>query len=140
MGIFEAGFEKPSPIQEEAIPMALANRDILARAKNGTGKTAAFVIPVLEKVAAEKNYIQGRSHFNVALILVPTRELALQTSQVCKTLGNSILIQGKHLNLQIMVTTGGTSLKDDILRLNQPGIFKLSKCISSSLPQVESWI
>ncbi|KAJ3321451.1 DExD/H-box ATP-dependent RNA helicase dhh1 [Boothiomyces sp. JEL0866] len=106
MGIFEAGFEKPSPIQEEAIPMALANRDILARAKNGTGKTAAFVIPVLEKVAAEKNYIQ-------ALILVPTRELALQTSQVCKTLG-------KHLNLQIMVTTGGTSLKDDILRLNQP--------------------
>ncbi|KAJ3257876.1 DExD/H-box ATP-dependent RNA helicase dhh1 [Boothiomyces macroporosus] len=120
MGIFEAGFEKPSPIQEEAIPMALANRDILARAKNGTGKTAAFVIPVLEKVAAEKNYIQGRSHFNVALILVPTRELALQTSQVCKTLGNSILIQGKHLNLQIMVTTGGTSLKDDILRLNQP--------------------
>jgi ATP-dependent RNA helicase DDX6/DHH1 len=84
MGIFEAGFEKPSPIQEEAIPVALANRDILARAKNGTGKTAAFVIPVLEKVAAEKNYIQ-------ALILVPTRELALQTSQVCKTLGSYFL-------------------------------------------------
>jgi ATP-dependent RNA helicase DDX6/DHH1 len=107
MGIFEAGFEKPSPIQEEAIPVALANRDILARAKNGTGKTAAFVIPLLEKVSIDKNYIQ-------ALILVPTRELALQTSQVCKTLG-------KHLNLQIMVTTGGTNLKDDILRLNQTG-------------------
>lgn len=59
MGIFEAGFEKPSPIQEEAIPVALTNRDILARAKNGTGKTAAFVIPVLEKVSPEKNYIQG---------------------------------------------------------------------------------
>ena len=81
MGIFEAGFERPSPIQEEAIPVALANRDILARAKNGTGKTAAFVIPVLEKISSDKNYIQ-------ALILVPTRELALQTSQVCKTLGN----------------------------------------------------
>jgi ATP-dependent RNA helicase DDX6/DHH1 len=106
MGIFEAGFERPSPIQEEAIPVALKGRDILARAKNGTGKTAAFVIPVLEKIQSEKNYIQ-------ALILVPTRELALQTSQVCKILG-------KHLKLQIMVTTGGTSLKDDILRLEQP--------------------
>lgn len=42
MGIFEAGFEKPSPIQEEAIPIALLNRDILARAKNGTGKTVTF--------------------------------------------------------------------------------------------------
>ena len=107
MGIFEAGFEKPSPIQEEAIPIALAGRDILARAKNGTGKTAAFIIPVLEKVVSTKNIIQ-------ALILVPTRELALQTSQVCKNLG-------KHLNIQVMVTTGGTSLKDDILRLQQKG-------------------
>lgn len=58
MGIFEAGFERPSPIQEEAIPIALAGRDILARAKNGTGKTAAFIIPVLEKVNVSKNYIQ----------------------------------------------------------------------------------
>ena len=75
MGIFEAGFERPSPIQEESIPIALAGRDILARAKNGTGKTAAFVIPVLEKADSSKSAIQ-------AMILVPTRELALQTSQV----------------------------------------------------------
>jgi ATP-dependent RNA helicase DDX6/DHH1 len=105
MGIFEAGFEKPSPIQEAAIPVALTGRDILARAKNGTGKTAAFTIPTLEKVNAKINTIQ-------ALILVPTRELALQTSQVCRTLG-------KHLGLQIMVSTGGTNLRDDILRLNE---------------------
>jgi len=105
MGIFEAGFEKPSPIQEAAIPVALTGRDILARAKNGTGKTAAFTIPTLEKVNAKTNAIQ-------ALILVPTRELALQTSQVCRTLG-------KHLELQIMVSTGGTNLRDDILRLNE---------------------
>ena len=103
MGIFEAGFERPSPIQEEAIPIALAGRDILARAKNGTGKTAAFIIPTLEKVDATKSAIQ-------AILLVPTRELALQTSQVCKDLG-------KHLNLEIMVSTGGSALKDDILRL-----------------------
>lgn len=106
MGIFEAGFERPSPIQEEAIPIALTGRDILARAKNGTGKTAAFVIPTLEKINNKKAKVQ-------ALLLVPTRELALQTSQVCKNLG-------KHLGLQIMVTTGGTTLKDDIMRLSEP--------------------
>ena len=104
MGIFEAGFEKPSPIQEEAVPVALTGRDVLARAKNGTGKTAAFIIPTLERVNAKSSKIQ-------ALILVPTRELALQTSQVCKTLG-------KHLGVNVMVTTGGTGLKDDIIRLN----------------------
>lgn len=58
-GIFEKGFEKPSPIQEEAIPLALHGRNILARAKNGTGKTAAFAIPVLEKCRTEKCQIQG---------------------------------------------------------------------------------
>ncbi|KAL2441454.1 ATP-dependent RNA helicase DHH1 [Exophiala dermatitidis] len=106
MGIFEAGFEKPSPIQEETIPVALTGRDILARAKNGTGKTAAFVIPTLERINPKNPKTQ-------ALILVPTRELALQTSQVCKTLG-------KHLGINVMVTTGGTGLKDDIIRLGEP--------------------
>lgn len=59
MGIYEKGFEAPSPIQEESIPIALTGRDILARAKNGTGKTAAFSVPVLEKVDTSKNEIQG---------------------------------------------------------------------------------
>ena len=59
MGIYEKGFENPSPIQEESIPIALTGRDILARAKNGTGKTAAFCSPVLEKVDTSKNEIQG---------------------------------------------------------------------------------
>ncbi|KAM3378701.1 DEAD-box ATP-dependent RNA helicase 8 [Capsicum galapagoense] len=106
MGIYEKGFERPSPIQEESIPIALTGSDILARAKNGTGKTAAFCIPALEKIDQDKNAIQ-------VVILVPTRELALQTSQVCKELG-------KHLKIEVMVTTGGTSLKDDIMRLYQP--------------------
>ena len=61
MGIFEKGYEKPSPIQEESIPIALAGRDILARAKNGTGKTAAYLIPVLEKLDTGKNSIQGKT-------------------------------------------------------------------------------
>jgi ATP-dependent RNA helicase DDX6/DHH1 len=140
MGIFEAGFERPSPIQEESIPIALAGRDILARAKNGTGKTAAFVIPVLEKSDAAKPNIQ-------ATILVPTRELALQTSQVCRDLG-------KHLGLEVMVSTGGSSLKDDILRLYntvhiiiatpgrlldmaQKGIANMSQCTVVALDEAD---
>lgn len=105
MGIFEKGFEKPSPVQEESIPIILQNRNVLARAKNGTGKTAAFIIPCLEKTDTAKHCIQ-------VLILIPTRELALQTSAIVKEIG-------KHMDppLQCMVTTGGTSLKDDIMRL-----------------------
>jgi len=131
MGIFEKGFEKPSPIQEEAIPIILAGRDVLARAKNGTGKTAAFIIPCLEKVDASLNKIQ-------VLMLVPTRELALQTSAIVKEIG-------KHMNVEVMVTTGGTVLRDDIIRLesvthivvgtpgrihdlSQKGIADLSEC------------
>eukprot|EP01055_Gregarina_sp_Pseudo9_P000051 Gregarina_sp_Pseudo_9__50@NODE_1032_length_1953_cov_313_262278_g968_i0_p1_GENE_NODE_1032_length_1953_cov_313_262278_g968_i0NODE_1032_length_1953_cov_313_262278_g968_i0_p1_ORF_typecomplete_len487_score69_13DEAD/PF00270_29/1_2e46Helicase_C/PF00271_31/2_1e02Helicase_C/PF00271_31/5_3e30ERCC3_RAD25_C/PF16203_5/7e03ERCC3_RAD25_C/PF16203_5/1e03ERCC3_RAD25_C/PF16203_5/2_8e11ResIII/PF04851_15/1e09ResIII/PF04851_15/3_5e03CMS1/PF14617_6/0_00028Flavi_DEAD/PF07652_14/0_001AAA_19/PF13245_6/0_012UTP25/PF06862_ len=106
MGIYDMGFEAPSPIQEESIPLALAGRNILARAKNGTGKTAAFVIPMLEKVSTSQRHIQG-------LILVPTRELALQTSSVVKDLG-------RHMGVQCMVSTGGTSLREDILRLYNP--------------------
>lgn len=55
------------------------------------------------------------SIFSIAMVLVPTRELALQTSQLCKELG-------KHMGVQVMVTTGGTNLKDDIMRLYKPGI------------------
>mmetsp|Transcript_19462 Transcript_19462/g.46962 ORF Transcript_19462/g.46962 Transcript_19462/m.46962 type:complete len:480 (-) Transcript_19462:230-1669(-) len=103
MGIFEKGFEKPSPVQEEAIPVALTGKHILARAKNGTGKTAAAAIPMLEKCDVTKSVIQG-------LVLVPTRELALQTSAVIKDLG-------KHMDIQCMVSTGGTLLREDIMRL-----------------------
>ncbi|CAG9762455.1 unnamed protein product [Ceutorhynchus assimilis] len=105
MGIFEKGWEKPSPIQEAAIPIALGGKDILARAKNGTGKTGAYSIPVLEQIDPKRDCIQ-------ALVIVPTRELALQTSQICIELA-------KHLQIRIMVTTGGTNLRDDIMRIYQ---------------------
>ena len=106
MGIFEKGFERPSPVQERAIPIILQNRNVLARAKNGTGKTAAFIIPCLEKTDPVEKHIQ-------VLILIPTRELALQTSAVVRELG-------KHMKVECMVSTGGTSLKDDIMRLYKP--------------------
>ncbi|BES87524.1 ATP-dependent RNA helicase [Nesidiocoris tenuis] len=105
MGIFEKGWEKPSPIQEASIPIALTGRNILARAKNGTGKTGAYSIPVLEQVDPKLDQIQ-------AMIIVPTRELALQTSQICIELA-------KHMEIKVMVTTGGTNLRDDIMRLFQ---------------------
>eukprot|EP00298_Acanthocystis_sp_HF-20_P003560 c13904_g1_i1.p1 GENE.c13904_g1_i1~~c13904_g1_i1.p1 ORF type:complete len:459 (-),score=137.37 c13904_g1_i1:274-1650(-) len=105
MGIYEKGFEAPSPIQEESIPIALSGQDILARAKNGTGKTGAYVIPTLQMIDPDIARIQ-------AVLLVPTRELALQTAVVCKELG-------KHMGVQVMVTTGGTPLHDDIMRLSQ---------------------
>lgn len=131
MGIFEKGWEKPSPIQEASIPIALSGKDILARAKNGTGKTGAYSIPVLEQVDPKLDVIQGIKYLTViyilqfiecvvnclyvlALVIVPTRELALQTSQICIELA-------KHLDIRVMVTTGGTNLKDDILRIYQRG-------------------
>ncbi|XP_060591517.1 ATP-dependent RNA helicase me31b-like [Ruditapes philippinarum] len=106
MGIFEKGWESPSPIQEASIPIALTGRDILARAKNGTGKTGAYAIPILERVDNTKDEVQ-------ALCVVPTRELALQTSQI-------LIELSKHIGAKVMVTTGGTNLKDDIMRLYEP--------------------
>lgn len=103
MGIFEQGWEKPSPIQESAIPVALLGNDILARAKNGTGKTGAYTIPMLQKIDVNNNAIQ-------ALVVVPTRELAMQTSNICMELS-------RHMGVRVMVTTGGTNLKDDIMRI-----------------------
>lgn len=73
MGIFEKGFEKPSPIQEEAIPVILQNRNVLARAKNGTGKTAAYIIPCLEKTDTAKEHTQGK--FSVVLTKKPRCQL-----------------------------------------------------------------
>lgn len=108
MGIFKMGFEKPSPIQEESIPQALAGRDILARAKNGTGKTGAFLVPVLEKIDPAKKYIQ-------ALIIVPTRELAIQTLTIARELSQFIT------GLKVQMITGGTLVRDDILQLKEPG-------------------
>jgi ATP-dependent RNA helicase DDX6/DHH1 len=105
LGIYEKGYESPSPIQEESIPMALKGKNIIARAKNGTGKTASYSIPMIEKVDTTKNHIQG-------LVLVPTRELAMQTSFVIKELA-------KHKNLECMVSTGGNPVKEDIYRLYQ---------------------
>ena len=78
MGIFEKGWEKPSPIQEASIPIAQSGRDILARAKNGTGKTGAYSIPILESIDTSKDYIQGT--FSIFGIFLLTRLRSLHGS------------------------------------------------------------
>lgn len=103
-GIIEYGWDKPSPVQEESIPIVQSGRDLLARAKNGTGKSGAYLIPVLDRINPDEDKIQ-------AIILVPTRELALQTSSTAVSLS-------KYKKLGVMVTTGGTDLRKDILMLD----------------------
>src|SRR3954468_14030962 len=79
--LVELGYEEPTPIQREAIPILLAGQDVLAEAPTGTGKTAAFALPMLHRLVAERhdgdrtNRADGRI---AALVLVPTRELAMQ--------------------------------------------------------------
>ena len=69
----DMGYETPTPIQLEAIPVLLAGRDVIGQAQTGTGKTAAFGIPMAEAVEPGEKYVQ-------ALVLCPTRELAMQTA------------------------------------------------------------
>lgn len=104
-GIISKEFDRPSPIQEEVIPRILDNQSIIARSKNGTGKTAAFLIPILNSINPNFNSIQ-------ALILVPTRELALQIASVIKEIT-------RFMNIKCMTSTGGTNLRNDIMRLKK---------------------
>lgn len=98
MGIFEKGWEKPSPIQEASIPIALAGRDILARAKNGTGKTGAYAIPVLEQIQVDKNQVQGSyldliiRNLKIFLFVCPILILCLQLLCVLLVFGTRLFL------------------------------------------------
>lgn len=89
-----AGFKTPSPIQKMAIPFVLAGRDVVAQAHTGTGKTAAFGLPVL-------NNMSGKDGVE-ALIITPTRELATQVS-------DELFKYGKELGIRTVTVYGGTS-------------------------------
>jgi ATP-dependent RNA helicase RhlE len=96
-----AGYKQPTPIQSQAIPPALNGRDVLACAQTGTGKTAAFALPILDQLEA-KSTQQGRQRSIRALILAPTRELAIQ-------IGDSFSAYGAHTSLRHTVVFGGVS-------------------------------
>ncbi|MBT2732040.1 DEAD/DEAH box helicase [Carnobacterium sp. ISL-102] len=95
----EAGYTKATPIQEDAIPHLMNNKDLLGCAQTGTGKTAAFALPILQNIMEEKTVGKGAIK---ALILAPTRELAIQ-------IGESFQIYAKYLPLNIQVIFGGVS-------------------------------
>ena len=106
----EAGYETPSPIQAEAIPPVLAGRDLLGCAQTGTGKTAAFAMPILQRLGGEHPARGARSIR--ALILTPTRELALQIDE-------SFEAYGCHMTLRHCVVFGGVSQNPQVAALQR---------------------
>ena len=104
----EQGYVKPSPIQEKAIPPALAGRDVLGCAQTGTGKTCAFAVPILQRLEAKT----GPRRPIRALILTPTRELAIQ-------IGESFEAYGKYLKLRHTVIFGGVGQNPQVEALKQ---------------------
>ena len=99
--VSEKGYVTATPIQSQAIPAVLAGRDVLAGAQTGTGKTAAFVLPILHKLGLAKGRLPR------ALILTPTRELAAQVAESARS-------YGKHLDLRTSVVFGGVSINPQI--------------------------
>lgn len=95
------GYTIPTPIQQQSIPLILEGRDLLGCAQTGTGKTAAFAIPILQLLHNDKEQQKGRKHIK-ALILTPTRELAIQIDE-------SFAAYGKHTGLTHAVIFGGVS-------------------------------
>ncbi len=94
------GYEKPTEVQQKTIPIVMEGKDLIAQAQTGTGKTAAFGIPIVEKVNPKKRKIQ-------ALVLVPTRELAIQVAKEIKDLG-------RDKRLFVLAVYGGKSIKHQI--------------------------
>jgi len=102
--VAEQGYTTPTPIQLQAIPAVLGDRDVLAGAQTGTGKTAAFILPILQKLGAPP----GRTPR--VLVLTPTRELAAQIAESARS-------YGKYLPFRTLVVFGGVNIKQQILSL-----------------------
>ena len=100
------GYERPSPIQARTIPLLLAGKDVIGQAQTGTGKTAAFALPILSKIDLSQKEPQ-------ALILTPTRELALQVAEAFETYG--LEIRGLH----VLAVYGGTDFKNQLQGLRR---------------------
>ena len=94
------GYEEPTPIQCEAIPLMLSGKDLLAQAATGTGKTAAFALPMIQRLLEDE---AGRRHLR-GLVLVPTRELAMQLSE-------AIHKYARGTGIQVVPLYGGASME-----------------------------
>jgi ATP-dependent RNA helicase RhlE len=107
LSIEELGYQEPSPIQSQAIPAILKGKDVLASAQTGTGKTASFVLPILQKMNGKPRTQHNRAR---VLIVTPTRELAAQVHE-------SILQYGRHLSLRSAVVFGGVKINPQMMKL-----------------------
>ena len=107
--ISEAGYEKPTEIQENSIPVVLKGRDILGCAQTGTGKTAAFAIPIIQNIVTAKGNSKERSI--KALIVAPTRELAIQIEE-------NFTIYAKYLDIKNTVIFGGVNQTSQVRKIN----------------------
>ena len=103
----DVGYESPSPIQEEAIPSLLQGRDVIGQAQTGTGKTAAFGLPIMEYVDSSEQSVQ-------ALVLTPTRELCIQVTQALRTYG----AQG---GIDVVAVFGGAPIRTQQAQLRAGG-------------------
>ncbi len=107
--VAEQGYQTPSPIQAEAIPAVLSGRDVMAAAQTGTGKTAGFTLPLLQRLSSGNPVGANRIR---ALVLTPTRELAAQV-------GDSVATYGKHLSLRSTVVFGGVKINPQMMKLRR---------------------
>ena len=109
----EQGYDTPTPIQAQAIPAVLGGGDLLAGAQTGTGKTAGFVLPMLQRLMAQPHKRDAKGRIAIrTLILTPTRELAAQVEESVRT-------YGKHVPLTSMVMFGGVGMQPQIDRLRK---------------------
>ncbi|EKM5063077.1 ATP-dependent RNA helicase RhlE [Cronobacter turicensis] len=107
--IAEQGYNEPTPIQRQAIPVVLSGKDLMASAQTGTGKTAGFTLPLLQRLTAKAPHAQGRRPVR-ALILTPTRELAAQV-------GENVREYSKYLDIRSLVVFGGVSINPQMMKL-----------------------
>lgn len=135
MALAEKGYDQPTSIQEQAIPYIIQNHDILGCAQTGTGKTAAFALPIIQKLQLLKN--QQKYHSGIlALILSPTRELALQIDDNIRwyakhtSIRHTVIFGGVNQNRQVQKLRGGvdilTATPGRLLDLTEQGFIDLS--------------
>ncbi len=105
--VSEHGYETPTPVQAQAIPVILEGRDVLAGAQTGTGKTAGFTLPMLQRLAGRAKPQGSDKHAVRALVLTPTRELAAQVEESVRT-------YGKHMPLRSTLIYGGVGMQPQI--------------------------
>lgn len=139
LSLNELGYDKPSPIQSQAIPVVLQGKDLLASAQTGTGKTASFVLPILQSLHDKP---RAKSNCASTLILTPTRELAAQVHE-------SIKQYGRHLTLRSAVVFGGVKINPQMMTLRSgvellvatPGrLLDLHKQNAIKLDQIKTFV